>query len=269
MALADDLRAYFVRHGHAGPPDFENPRLILVGEFHGSAATRRLDVSVRVLRQIFREGRYRFFANESFLNATVIRRGVREDWQHGILPPPYNPVHPAGRYEDAKAIFVNAFHPLLNDFKARPAYILHIGSRATGTARDRRLAHHFFEEMHDRGLGTHSQGVLLLGAAHAAAVQFHRDAPVTTRMHLMRKLYPCVSMLLVTDYTRDGSDDDRVIKIGGPAESVKLTAVAGPNPISVSTRRVDSPFRHVRLDDSDAGHSMSEQYEYVMVARMV
>src|SRR5262245_3963130 len=140
MPLADDLRSYFTTFGHEGPPPFEHAKVVIIGEYH-SAVAPRYAASVGVLRQIFRDGRYQFFANESFLNASVVRKGVRDDWQHGVVPPAYNPaVHYRDRYEIGKAAFVNAFHPLVNDLKTKPVYILHIGSRTTGRARDARIA---------------------------------------------------------------------------------------------------------------------------------
>jgi hypothetical protein len=268
MALADDLRTYFRTYGHVGPPRFGNKRVVIVGEVHNVLAPR-YTVSVAVLRQIFRDGRYRFFANESYFNATIVRTAVRDDWKHGVVPPPYNPAsHYTSRYEIAKAVVVDAFHPLLNELKTKHVYVLHIGSRVTGhRARDTSIAHHFVDEMNDRGLSTHTHGVMLVGAAHAAAVPFDTGSSVTMRMHLKHKLYHCVSMLLVTDHVDQKGIDDRVIKIGS-TESVRLTDIVGEQPMSVATHHPNSPFRHVILEGSDLTNSIASQYEYVMVHKL-
>jgi hypothetical protein len=268
MALADDLRAYFRAYGHVGPPLFSGKKIVIVGEVHDVTAPR-YPASIAVLRQIFRDGRFKFFANESFLNATTIRTAVRDNWQHGVIPPPYNPAtSPNTRYELARPVVVSAFDPLLHDLKTKHCYILHIGSRVRGhKARDESLAQHFLDEIHDRRLSTHSHGVMLMGGAHAAAVPFFTDSSLTVRMRLERKLFHCVTMLLLTDYVGRNGPDDLVTRTNG-AESVRLSTVTGNDPISVGTHHPNSPFRHVTLSGSDSNYSMASQYEYVMVRKL-
>lgn len=106
-----------------------------------------------------------------------------------------------------------------------------------------------------------------VGAAHAAAVPIDTKSPVTMRMHLERKLYHCVSMLLVTDHVDQRGIDDRVIKIGS-TESVRLTDIVGDQPMSVATHHHNSPFRHVILEGSDLTNSIAGQYEYVMAHKL-
>lgn len=273
MALTDDLRKYISEHGRPEAPKFSESRVVIVGEYHGHAAIARLNVSLRLLRHLLRDGRYRFFGNESFLNAGPIRRGVREYLGQGKLPPPFNPDDgDISREEKGKRFFTNAFKPLLDDLRADPKYVLHIGSRGTRDARDPRIAQHFFDEMLDRGVTPRTPGVLLLGAAHAAAAPFDKGQ-TTTRMYLERKGYDCVSVLVLTDSTRDGQADDRVVATTGKVlESVRLTSLIGSGSVTVSTRHQlvkgpPSPFHNVRLEGSDSGKALAAQFEYLMLAR--
>ncbi len=111
-------------------------------------------------------------------------------------------------------------------------------------------------------------GVLLLGAAHAAATPFDMGQ-MTTRMILERQGYRCTSIRLVTDFSANGRSDDAVFPMAsGRPTGIRLGSLALQSPISVSTRATrDSPFFRVRDEFSDSGQSIAEQYEFVVLQR--
>jgi hypothetical protein len=162
------------------------------------------------------------------------------------------------------------FKPVLDDLKAKPRYVLSIGSRMNGDIRDRRLAQHFFEEVKDRGIPRHMPGVLLLGAAHAAATPFGMGQ-TTTRMILEQHGYICVSILVMTDFAASGRSDDEVFPLAsGTPPSIRLGSLTLKSPISFSTRHptgglTTSPFHRVREPFSDSGQSIAEQYEHIVL----
>jgi hypothetical protein len=112
--------------------------------------------AVRLLRELLKNLRFRYFANESFLNAGSGRRALRDYWQSGTLPPAFDNSDPAQAAlvgEDlARRVLTRRFQAVLDDLKVHPRYILPIGSRSDGAGRDRRLAQHFLEEARDRGI---------------------------------------------------------------------------------------------------------------------
>jgi hypothetical protein len=281
MALADDLRDYMAKHGTAVPDVAAWPGPVIVGEIHqflksGDAPIRSI-ASVRLLREILKSPRFRYFANESFLNAGPARRGLREYWEKGTLPPEFDNADPAQAALDdqevARRVLTRRFQAVLDDLKASPRYILPIGSRQGGAVRDRRLAQHFFEEALDRGIAKQTPGVVLLGLSHAAATAFHKDQ-VTARMILEKQGYRCVSILVLTDFSRASDDtiDDAVIPLAGSTVPIRVAGLAAKSPISVRTDHAmpagkTNPFRQIALEGSDSGRSLAEQYEFIVLPK--
>jgi hypothetical protein len=282
MALADDLRDYIAQHGTAATEVGAWPGPVIVGEIHqflrsGDAPIRSI-ASVRLLRELLKNPRFRYFANESFFNAGPGRRGVHDYWQKGTLPPAFDkddPAHAAlDDQEVARRVLTRRFQAVLDDLKLHPRYILPIGSRMMDLAvRDRRLAQHFFEEALDRGIAKQTPGVVLLGVTHAAATAF-RAGQVTTRMILEKQGYRCVSILLLTDFIRtsDNTIDDTVIPLAGATAPIRLAGLAGKSPISVRTDHAmpagkTNPFRQIVLEGSSSGRSLAEQFEFVVIQK--
>jgi hypothetical protein len=278
MALADDLRDYIAQHGTATPAVGAWAGPVIVGEIHqfmlGEAPIRSV-ASVRLLRELLKDLRFRYFANESFLNAGPGRRRLHEYWQSGRLPPTFDPSDPAdlalNLEERASRVLTRRFQAVLDDLKLNPRYILPIGSRVGGDARDGRLALHFLEEARDRGIGRQTPGVVLAGIQHAAATPF-KAGRATTRMILEEQGYRCVSILLLTDFERakDNTIDDAAIPLTGPVTIIRLASLAKTSPISVRTDHAmpagkTNPFRQIALASSDSGKSVAEQYEFVVI----
>src|SRR6266849_7079774 len=87
-------------------------------------------------------------------------------WLRAVLPPEFDPAAPGADAMDdqerGRRLIPRRFQPVLDDLRAKPRYVLSIGSRMGGAIRDRRLAQHFFEEVADRGIARKTPGVLLL-----------------------------------------------------------------------------------------------------------
>jgi hypothetical protein len=281
MALENDLRDYIAQHGTATTEVGAWPGPVIVGEIHqflrsGDAPIRSI-ASVRLLRELLKSPRFRYFANESFLNAGPGRRGVHDYWQKGTLPPAFDNSDPAQAALDdqevARRVLTRRFQVVLDDLKASPRYILPIGSRQGGAVRDRRLAQHFVEEALDRGIARQTPGVVLLGLSHAGATAFHAGQ-VTTRMILEKQGYRCVSILLLTDFVRttDNTIDDTVIPLADPTAAIRLAGLAAKSPVSVRTDHAmlagkTNPFRQIALEGSDSGRSLAEQFEVVVLQK--
>jgi hypothetical protein len=282
MALENDLRDYIAQHGTAAPEVAAWQGPVIVGEIHqflrsGDAPIRSI-ASVRLLRELLKNLRFRYFANESFFNAGPGRRGVHDYWQKGTLPPEFNKDDPAQAALDdqevARRVLTRRFQAVLDDLKLHPRYILPIGSRMMDLAiRDRRLAQHFFEEALDRGIARQTPGVVLLGVSHAAATAFHAGQ-VTTRMILEKQGYRCVSILLLTDFIRtsDNTIDDAVIPLTGSPPMIRLAGLTAKSPISVRTDHAmpagkTNPFRQIALEGSDSGRTLAEQFEFVVIQK--
>ena len=280
MALENDLRDYIALHGTAAPDVAAWQGPVIVGEIHqflksGDAPVRSV-ASVRVLRELLKNLRFRYFANESFFNAGPGRRGLHDYWQKGTLPPAFDNADPAQATLDdqevARRVLTRRFQAVLDDLKLHPRYILPIGSRVMDlAARDRRLAQHFFEEALDRGIAKQTPGVVLLGLSHAAATAF-RAGRATTRMILEERGYRCVSILLLTDFIRtsDNTIDDAVIPLAGSTAPIRLAGLAAKSPISFRTDHAmpagkTNPFRQIALAGSDSGRSLAEQYEHIVL----
>jgi hypothetical protein len=227
---------------------------------------------VRLVRELLSDQRFRYFGNEWFQNAGPIRHAIRDYWARAALGPTFNPASPADNAMDDQHVGARVtprlFQPVLDDLRARPRYVLAIGARGLA-ARDRRLAQHFFEEIADRRIARHTPGVLLFGAAHAAATPYHMGQPPTTRMLLERHGFRCTSIKLMTDYAGDDRPDDEVrpLASGTPA-GIRLGSLTLRSPVSFNTRAsADSPFFRVRDRFSDSGQSIAEQYEFVVLQR--
>jgi hypothetical protein len=278
MALSDDLRDYMAKHGQAATKLESDAPVVIIGETHGflksDAAAIRTTAMTRLVRELLNDPRYRYFGNESFQNAGAVRRGIRDYWMRGVLPPEFTAGNAADEALDTqevgRRVMPRRFKPVLDDLKAKPRYVLSIGSRMSGDIRDRRLAQHFFEEVKDRGIARHTPGVLLLGAAHAAATPFNMGQ-TTTRMILEKHGFKCTSILVMTDFAAGDQSDDSVFPLAsGSPPRTKLGGLATKSPISFSTRHptggiATSPFHQVREEFSDSGQSIAEQFEHIVL----
>jgi len=140
------------------------------------------------------------------------------------------------------------------------AWIAHLWSDSHS-----RLAQHFFEEIADRRIARGTPGVLLLGAEHAAAKPF-RMGQTTTRIILEQHGYHCTSILIVTDLSLGSWSNDSVFRMAsGNPPAIRLGSLTLQSPISFNTRWARSPFYEVRLENSDSGYSIAEQYEFVVL----
>src|SRR5712671_4320528 len=176
MTLRDDLRAYILANGRPAIT-LGAAEVVIVGETHGFlTAPIRTTAMRRLVRELLGDPRFRYFGNESFLNAGPVRQAIRDYWLRAVLPPEFDPAAPGADAMDdqerSRRLIPRRFQPVLDDLRAKPRYVLSIGSRMGGAIRDRRLAQHFFEEVADRGIARKTPGVLLLGAAHTAATPF-------------------------------------------------------------------------------------------------
>src|SRR5712671_3353536 len=257
MTLRDDLRAYILANGRP-TITLGAAEVVIVGETHGFlTAPIRTTAMRRLVRELLGDPRFRYFGNESFLNAGPVRQAIRDYWLRAVLPPEFDPAAPGADAMDdqerGRRLIPRRFQPVLDDLRAKPRYVLSIGSRMGGAIRDRRLAQHFFEEVADRGIARKTPGVLLLGAAHAAATPFHMGQ-TTTRMILERRGYHCTSIRLITDFAggASGSDDTVLPLASGTPPAIRLGSLTLPTRISFSTRASrDSPFFSVRDKFSD------------------
>jgi hypothetical protein len=274
MTLRDDLRDYMAANGRATTA-LGTVEVVIIGESHAllrsNATAIRTTAMTRLVRELLHDPRFRYFGNESFLNAGPIRQAIRDYWLHAVLPPEFDGAAPGADDMDAqeagRRVLPRRFQPVLDDLRARPRYVLSIGSRSDGVIRNHRLAQHFFEEVADRGIARHTPGVLLLGASHAAATAVFMGQ-ATTRMILERHGYRCTSILVMTDFAAGGSSDDTVFPMAsGAPPTARLVSLTLPSPISFPTRLPGSPFFSVRGEFSDSGQSIAEQYEFVVLHR--
>jgi hypothetical protein len=274
--LHDRLKNYIAQHGNK-VAFTDAPSVVMVGEVHaflkGNPSSIRALASVRILRELLHSPKFRYFANESFLNAGPVRLGVRQYWREGTLPPEFNPkadVDLAGA-EIAKRVLVRRFHLVLDDLRPQPRYILSIGSSVDGPGRDQRLAQHLFEEMRDRKLPHNTPGVILVGAHHAAAAPMVRARTATTRMILERHGFRCTSILLLTDFTDENDDsDDTVVPLNGSsADGVRLTSLIIKSPIAFNTTAsgTQNPFKTVQLAGDDTDNSLAQQFEVIVLQK--
>lgn len=277
MALSDDIRSYIAANGRATIAVAEAPDVLIVAEIHARLAqppSIRAFASVAVLRELLRNPTFRWFANESFMNAGPIRLAVRDYWRHGRLPPAFDPAAPATTdiTEIGRRVLTRRFQLVLDDLRRNPKYILSIGSRSGGAGRHARLAQHFLEELRDRGLPPATPGVMLLGANHAAAAPISDAGEQTTRMILARRGLRCLSVLVLTDLVDGGAADDMVTPLGDPdpAKGIRLTQLAGKTPVSFNIAEPSrpgrpNPFEQVEWAGSTLSTALSRQFEVLVL----
>ena len=283
MTLRDELLNYMARNGRDAIA-LEKPEVVIVGEVHGyltsDEAAVRTAATVRLLRELLTDPRFRYFACELFQNAGPVRPAIRDYWVHAALAPRFVDntapgAAPMDVQEIGRRVMPRRFQPVLDDLRARPRPVLSIGSRMDGLdVRDRRIAQHFFEEVADRGIPRGTPGVVLVGDAHAAATPFGwRPASLqpTTRMILERHGYRCTSIRVITDFVSPygGGGDDIVVPLAsGKLPEIRLGSLTLPSRICFSTRASrDSPFFRVRDKFSYSGQSLAEQYEFMVLQR--
>ena len=271
MALDDDLRNYMNVHGQAAIA-LGAAEVVIVGETHAYLTSNVADflttAMTRVLRDLLKDQRFRYFGNESFQNAGPVRQAIRAYLQTGVLPPDFDAAAPGANAMDVQKIGARViprrFQPVLDDLRAK-RYVLALGSRSSGPIRHSRLAQHFFEEIADRRIARGTPGVLLLGAAHAAAKPF-LTGQTTTRIILEQHGYHCTSILIMTDLSLGSWSNDSVFRMAsGNPPAIRLGSLTLQSPISFNTRWARSPFYEVRLEDGDSGYSIADQYEFVVL----
>ena len=283
MTLRDELLNYMARNGRDAIA-LEKPEVVIVGEIHGyltsDEAAVRTAATMRLLRELLADPRFRYFACELFQNAGPVRPAIRDYWVHAALAPRFVDntapgAAPMDVQEIGRRVMPRRFQPVLDDLRARPRPVLSIGSRMDGLdVRDRRIAQHFFEEVSDRGIPRGTPGVVLVGDAHAAATPFGwRPASLqpTTRMILERHGYRCTSIRVITDFVSPygGGGDDIVVPLAsGKLAKIRLGSLTLPSRICFSTRASrDSPFFRVSDEFSFSGQSLAEQYEFMVLQR--
>jgi hypothetical protein len=292
MSLADDLANYMNARGHTSI----TPRaaeVVIVGETHESlwgGGEFRTEVMTRVVRELLKDQRVRYFGHESFQNAGPVRQAIRDYWLRHVLPPDFDPDAPDADSIDLQKVGAQVmprrFQPVLDDLQARKRYVLAIGSRSHGQViRDHRLAQHFLEEVADRRIPRGTPGVLVLGRSHAAAKPRFLGQTTTTRMILEQRGYDCVSILLMPDFvfTLAGShppiqlSDDSVYPLESPKPplinppQIRLSSLTSKSARFFNTRLAGSPFFRVCLgngpEGTDSGNSIADEYEYILLEK--
>jgi len=176
MALSDDLKDYIAQNSDTKTSIPDQHVVVIVGETHapteditGKSAVRT-KTSTRLVQELLFDPKYRYYGSEYLDNAGPERRSVRQFLHDGTLPPQYDPSKDSGigDVEKKRRIFLNRQAPILQNIREHPRYVLNIATDATGSARDARMAMHFFEEIKDRKLNQTVPGILLVGAFHAA-----------------------------------------------------------------------------------------------------
>jgi hypothetical protein len=282
MALSDDLKDYIAKNSDTKTAIPDQHSVIIVGETHaptedttGKSAVRT-NSSTRLVQELLFDPKFRYYGSEYLDNAGPERRSVRQFLRDGTLPPKYDPSKDAdiGAVEKKQRIFLNRQAPILENIREHPRYVLNIATDATGSARDARMAMHFFEEVKDRKLNHTVPGILLVGSFHAARTPY-KSWP-TMRMILEKHGYQCVSIQIMTDYTAtDGVQDDRVVSVDTklddikPADVIRLTSLVSETPITFPTDRKwdgkQSPFRKVTHGYQKS--SIAEQYDYIVLEK--
>jgi hypothetical protein len=278
MALTDDLKAYMTTNARSSTTITEKHNAVVVGETHAFLTSEepqiRTKAVVRLLLELLKNSRYRYFANESYLNAGVVRVAVRNYLRDKSLPPAFDPKKhkELEAMEIARRVLPRRYQPVLDFLRANPRYVLPIGSSAAGgAARDARLAQHLFEEIADRGETAVTPGIVLLGANHAARVS--DESWPTTRMLMEKRGYSCVSIRVLTDFEHKGVPDDVVVAVGTPLDNItqgdiiRLTALIGKTPVTIPTAADGqaSPFRKVTFGSSN--NSVADQFEYIVLQK--
>jgi hypothetical protein len=277
MSLTDDLKAYMTKNARTGTTIDEKHDAAVVGETHAfltsEEPTIRTTAVVRLLLELLKVDRYRYFANESYLNAGAVRVGVRNYLRDKSLPPAFDPKQTGlDQAELGRRVLTRRYQPVLDFLRSNPRYVLPIGSSlGRGAARDARIAQHLFEEMADRHLTAITPGIVLLGAFHAAAAP--AESWPTTRMVMEKHGYRCVSIRVLTDFVHEGFPDDLVVPVGTDLSNIpagamiRLTSLVAKTPVTIPTAAGDqtSPFRKVTFGDSN--NSVADQFEYVVLQK--
>ena len=206
MALSDDLKDYIAKNSDTKTAIPDQHSVIIVGETHaptedttGKSAVRT-NSSTRLVQELLFDPKFRYYGSEYLDNAGPERRSVRQFLRDGTLPPKYDPSKDAGigAVERSRG-FLNRQAPILENIREHPRYVLNIATDATGSARDARMAMHFFEEVKDRKLNHTVPGILLVGSFHAARTPY--ETWPTMRMILEKHGSQCVSIQIMTDNT--------------------------------------------------------------------
>jgi hypothetical protein len=281
MALVDDLKDYVALNATTETNITEKHSVAIVAEIHAflerTDSEIRTRATVRLLLELLNDVKYRYFANESYMNKGLVRTGVRAYVRDKSLPPAFDPKAAGVDLEDiAQRVLVRRYQDVLDFIRAHPRYILSIGTRtADGPPRDTRLAQHFFEEIADRKLNLGIPGLLLLGRFHGAKTADRAWA--TTRNILEKHGFSCVSLHVVTDFiNKTDTPDDLVIPIGTelksakPADMIRLTSLVTKTPMTIPTDRPwtqgrPSPFRKVTFGQSQV--PVTSQFEYIVVQK--
>jgi hypothetical protein len=284
MALIDDLKAYVTKNAQKRTDITEKHDTVVVGEWHAFLNSEepnlRTTAVVRLLLELFENTRYRYFANESYLNSGPVRAALRAYLRDQSLPPAFDSSQKdPDILETARRVLPRRYKQVLDFLIAHPRYVLPIGSSIDGPARDARLAQHLFEEAADRKMLTPgTPGIVLLGAFHATAVG-DADWP-STRMLMDKRGYSCVSVRVLTDFVppKDKTDnkvvpDDRVVPVGTdlnniqPSDEIRLTSLVDNTPVTIPTvvNGQDNPFQKVTFGTSD--HSVAEQFQYIVLQK--
>lgn len=280
MTLRDDLQSWLNRSDT--PVNTIDSMLgltgvqsVMIGENHFFTA-QRINPSVKFLQMLIERGRFRYLANEWFLNAGPARQAVRQ------LVAPGGTLRevPSRRSERVLArIIPAAFGPVVAAARRRRMFVLSIGSRFRDIrSRDQRLAQHFEETMANRGLSQNAPGVFLLGAAHAGAQPF-RQGSRTMRQLLQARGYRFVSVRIVSNRPlSDGVRGDLFVAMSpsNMSESFALVDMMRPGVdwCAVATRSApgssrsgQSPFDSVREASFATPSSIAARYEVLVVAR--
>ena len=216
--------------------------LIILGENH-SAETRSVDLVLGLLA----DRHVLYVASEYFLNAGEFRREIQD-----FL---------AGRRNKFGGLLC-PYEPLFRELRARPRYVLFVGSRRDD-GRDLQLAKHFIEEHADRKhLKKTSLGVLVLGDHHAS-----RGAG-TARTRIEAAGFTTIGARVFTDdIARDTHERcDRVFPVGGSADPILLVDALPADVPAVAIRTRGTVF--ARLDEGTPG-PIADRYELVVIARSI
>jgi len=190
MSLSDDLKDYIEKNSDAKTSISEKHSVVIVGETHAPIgppdnAAIRTNSSVRLVQELLVDAKYRYCGSEYLYNAGPARLGVRRFLRENTLPPQYDPAKDAGlpEIEIGKRLFLNRYVGILNNLRTQPRYVLNIGSSVgRSSARDMRMAQHFFDEVQDRKMNQSVPGILLAGIFHASRTPI--DSWPTMRMIL-------------------------------------------------------------------------------------
>jgi hypothetical protein len=276
MSLTEDLKAYITKNAKPGTDITEKHDAVIVGEVHARLRSEepniRTKAVVRLLLELLEDSRYRYFANESYLNAGAVRASVRSYLRDKSLPPAFDSKDKSlDEAEIARRVLPRRYQPVLDFLRAHPRYVLPIGSPIEeGAARDARLAQHLFEEIADRKLTKSTPGIVLLGTLHAAAAP--DNGWPTTRILMDRRGYSCVSIRVITDFEPpDVPADDVVVQLGAdldnlqPSDMIRLTSLVDKTPVTIPTAAdgQDSPLRKVTFGFSN--HSVADQFQYLVL----